>query len=649
MPKQRKSETVNLQYRNFVVKREHIDEAARTVTLAFSSETDQVERWFGIEILDHGPGSVRLGRLKNAAPLLMDHNTRDQIGVVVSVSIDADRVGRAVVRFGKSSRADEIFQDVIDGIRSKVSVGYDTYERLETDEGTENKPVYRVTDWEPGELSIVSIAADDDVGIGRSGEKVIPLKQQRDNIMDPEEQVAADKAARAAAKIIADKAIRDQDIVTNQARETVRTEELARIHEIRSIGARRDANDLAKTFIDGGQSVDEFRAAVLDKMSDATTPAPTRHAGVDMSDNEHGRYSVVRALGAAADGDWSEAGFEREISQEIGKQLGRTTTGLFIPTNLRSSGELSQRMVAHGGHRALTAGVNSEGGYTVPTNIGALIDLLRNRLMVREMGATVLAGLEGAFAMPKLISGSAFSWVAENPGSDLGDSDAVFGTVPLSPKLGMSTTAFSRLMLNQSSLDIEALVRMDLIKSGATGVDLAAIAGTGSSNQPTGILNTSGIGAVAGGTDGAAPTLAHITDLETEVAVDNADIGSTGYLTNSKVRGKLKQTEEFSGSGNKIWQKGDMPGFGELNGYRAGVSNQVPFDLTKGSADSICSAIIFGNWADLVIGEWGAMELILDPYTSKKQGLIEVTSHLMTNIAIRHAESFASMEDVLTN
>ena len=155
-------------FREFGLTREAVNDEERTVELSFSSE-EPVDRWFGLEILDHSPGSVRLDRLSNGGALLMDHDRRDQVGVVESVQIGADRKGRAVVRFGKGARAEEIFQDVKDGIRSLVSVGYRIYKMLleKTDEDTET---YRATDWQPYEISIVSVPADTTVGIGRAAD-----------------------------------------------------------------------------------------------------------------------------------------------------------------------------------------------------------------------------------------------------------------------------------------------------------------------------------------------------------------------------------------------------------------------------------------------------------------------------------------------
>jgi hypothetical protein len=137
-------------------------------------------------------------------------------------------------------------------------------------------------------------------------------------------------------------------------------------------------------------------------------------------------------------------------------------------------------------------------------------------------------------------------------------------------------------------------------------------------------------------------------DLETEVATDNADVGSLAYLTNAKVRGKLKQTEKASDTAQFVWERGTEAGFGEVNGYRAAVSNQVPGDLDKGTSTGVCSAVIFGNWADLIIAMWGTIDILADPYTGSTSGTVRVVALQDADIGVRHAESFAAMQDALT-
>jgi HK97 family phage major capsid protein len=211
--------------------------------------------------------------------------------------------------------------------------------------------------------------------------------------------------------------------------------------------------------------------------------------------------------------------------------------------------------------------------------------------------------------------------------------------------------ALSRLTRNillQSSIDIEQFIRNDLAQVIALGIDSAAISGTGSGNQPTGITNTSGIGSVALGTNGAAPTWDSIVNLETEVAIDNADLGNLAYLTNAKGRGKLKRTEKFATTnGSPIWEVDRLESY--VNGYRAVASNQVPSNLTKGSGSNL-STIIFGNFNDLIVGEWGAFEIKVNEFSDTvfAAGGVEVRALHSVDVAIRHAESFSVITDAIT-
>jgi len=138
----------------------------RRVTLAFSSEMPVV-RAFGVEVLDHSAGAINDSFIGSGrAPLLVDHEMTDQIGVVEQIELGADRVARARVRFGRSARAEEIYQDVQDGIRANVSVGY-VIDEMVLDGERDGREVYRATRWTPLEISIVSIPADASVGVRR--------------------------------------------------------------------------------------------------------------------------------------------------------------------------------------------------------------------------------------------------------------------------------------------------------------------------------------------------------------------------------------------------------------------------------------------------------------------------------------------------
>jgi len=488
-------------------------------------------------------------------------------------------------------------------------------------------PLKVTTKWRITELSACPIGADERskarAANHPSKERIMPQPE-----VTPPTPAPAAEPTRAAATVPA----------TPNA-EQIRADERKRAAEIGAIGNQfattPGVSDLCRQFTENGQSVDACRAAVMQKIGIRAQaddlPDPV---GDMLNQREDGVFSIVRALNLAAYGG---EGMERDISDQIGKQLGRSTDGIFIPTSL------SVRAPA-------VAGVDAQGGHTVPTIQMPIIELLRNRMMVKKLGAQVLGGLSGDLKFPRQEGTATLNWSGENPGSDTADTDMTgyFGQVGMSPKSAIATIPYAKQLLAQSSMDIEQFFRNDLAKINALGLDLAAIYGSGG-DQPTGILNTSGIGLLAGLANGVAPSHQMMIDLETELAVDNADEGTMAYLFNAKTRGTLKNTEVTANSGRMVWGKGSEKGLGEVNGYRAGVSNQMPGNLTKGTADSICSAGIFGNWADLLIGEWGVIEIIIDPYTLKKQGLVEMTSTMLCDIAVRHPQSFAAVKDILNN
>lgn len=620
------------QYRSATIERDAIIDETRTVALSFSSDAP-IDRWWGTEILDHSPGSVRLDRLLRGGALLVDHDTKDQIGVIQEAFVGQDRKGHATVRFGRSGRAEEIYRDVIDGIRSNVSVGYQIHAmKLEGKE--KEKEIYRVLDWEPLEISIVSVPADVSVGVGRTAEHATEVRILSDKEEPPMEHKETAQPTTSSETVIPEAAaVRAQEAPKVDV-EIVRSEaikkEQTRVREIMAIGERFGIQKDAMAAIEKGTSLDDFRKEVLAKISNAKPVSLP-----ELSAKEERQYSIRRAIASLAFDDPSLAPFEREVSAAIAKAYNKQTTGILVPTNLRAPAPLTT-----------ATNTDEKAGYLVDTVLMPLIELLRNRMLVRQMGAQVLS-VKNPISFPRQTGPSVLYWTGEAPASDVTASYATFEQLLLTPKSAMATTAYTKQLLLESSTDVETFIRNDLVAINALGLDLAAIAGTGDNNQPKGILATDGIGSVAGGTNGAAPTWAHIVGLETEVAIDNADFGTLGYLTNAKVRGVLKQTLKASNVAGFIWEPGQN-GFGEMNGYRAGCSNQVPSNLTKNASVGVCSAIIFGNWADLMIAEFGVLDITVDPYSLKKKGLVEVTTLLMADIGVRHPQSFAAMLDALT-
>ena len=597
------------------VERAVIDEAARTATLAFASELPYERSW-GIEILSISRSAMRQGRLRSGANLLVDHDTRDVVGVIETVEIGADKVARAVVRFGKSARAAEVWQDVVDGIRRNVSVGYLIHQAqlVETRDGVET---YRVSDWEPYEVSLVSVPADPTVGVGRSMD---PAKDGA-----PAPTAITEPATAELPASLPSSASKDLTMPDIQVAERNHAADISKIAKSLPGGA-----EMALDAIQRGLTVEQFQAEAIVKL--ANKPTPTADIGMDQ--RELRRYSVTRALNAMANPQDAAAqraaAFELECSNAVAQVAGKTARGMFLPTDVQKRDITS----AAGG---------TDGGNLVATDLIAsdFITMLRNAMVLPGLGARMLTGLVGNVAIPKMATAAGAYWVAENNAPT--ESTQTFGQVAMSPKTVGTFSDISRRLLLQSSLDVEALVQQDLATVLGLAIQQAAINGSGASNQPSGLL-TRVTPSVIGGTNGAAPTWANIVALESNVAIANADVEAMAYLVNAQTRGKLKGTSKVSGQNGFVWEAGNTP----LNGYRAGVTNAVPSNLTKGTSSGVASAIIFGDFSQLIIGMWGTLDLMVDPYTGSSAGTVRVRALQDVDVNVRYTESFATMVDALS-
>jgi HK97 family phage major capsid protein len=601
-------------FRSAIFERASIMEDQRRATLAFSSEM-AVDRGWGMEILDHSPGSIDMEFIGSGrAPLLVDHEMADQVGVVEQISLGSDRVARAVVRFGKSARAEEIWQDVKDGIRSNVSVGYVISEMV-SDGKQGDREIYRATRWMPLEISIVSIPADTSVGVGRSIETA--------SVAEP--------------KIIVMETKKMSDEI-NSVREDAAKAERARVSAIMDLASRHGQREFGESAIRDGASIEQFRGALLDKV--ASKPLNVDHE-VGLSEKEVRSFSFVRAIKALSNPQdrraQEEAAFEFEVSEAAAKKEGRNSRGLLIPVDVLY------------GKRDLTTSITSgtaKAGNLVATDLlaSSFIDVLRNKMVLNTLGAQFLTGLNGNVAIPRKTSASSAYWVAENSAPTESTNAPAFDQVTMSPKTLGAYVDISRRLVLQSSLDIENLVRNDLATSIAVAMDGAAIAGSGT-NKPTGVLNTSGIGSVTLGTNGGAPTWAMVVGLVREVEIDNALTGSAAFLTNGQVKAKLSSTsKQTSGvEGNFILG----PDMNNLYGYPIVVSQQVPANLSKGSGSNL-SAMLFGVWSDLLIGQWSGIDLMADPYTGSNAGTVRIVAFHDCDFAVRHPESFAECNEIVT-
>lgn len=585
-------------YRNVVIDNDVIDVDMRTVKVAFSSEEPYL-RYYGYEILSHKADEVDLSFLEGrTAPLLLDHDPEKQIGVVESVKIE-DGIGRASVRFSKNGLGAEIFEDVVDGIRQNISVGYVVKSKEKTGKKIEDIDAY-VCRWNPFEISIVSIPADKTVGVGREEEvqEETTIKKEIEMTIKQEE-------------------VKQENVDTDAIRSEARKEELKRVREVDAIGRKFGMEDLARSAIDNGTDVESFRVQVLDKM-EAPSAVKTQEKGdIGLSEKEQKSYSLMRALRAVAYPDnkqfQKEAGFELEASQAAADKAGVQARGVMVPYDILT--------------RDLTVGTDTAGGHLVDTDLRPqnFIELLRNKMIVQQLGARVISGLSGNVAFPRQTGAGTAYWVTE--GNAPTESQQAVDQVAMTPKTVAAYTDYSRQLMLQSSIDVESFVINDLSSVLAIEMDRAALYGSGAAGQPTGIANTSGINAPTAFA-AAVPTFAEMVAMETAVSVDNADIGTLAYLTDPTTRGGLKTTSKAGTEAIFVWDNN------EVNGYRAAASNQV-----------VAGDVFYGNWADLLIGLWSGLDITIDPYSLSTSGGKRIVAFQTTDIAVRHPVSFAHNND----
>jgi HK97 family phage major capsid protein len=590
---------VQTQYRTGSV-RMMDDESDRRVMMSISS-TNPVEREFGYEVLEHNAGSVDMEFMSSGkAPLLLDHDARQQIGVVERAYMDKDKL-RAQVRFSKNAMAEEVYRDVVDGIRGNVSIGYQIQGMTKDENGYKDKPLYRVNMFKPLEVSMVSIPADSTVGVGRSKPEI----SGNDNSAIQEKTMSAEVV---------------QEPVNTRQPEDQLKEYRNQSSQILELGKRHDEYDLAFRALQEEKSLAEFQAMLLEKK----TSKPIDFS-VDASPKEKRNYSLVRAIQAADAKDWSKAGFELEVSKELAKKQSRQPKGFFVPDF-----GWQTRTVSTAAGATFGAGSN-----IVPEDYRGdrFIDALISTSILGQVGATVLNGLQGNVAIPKISTSTAAAFIAE--GGSVGNNEPDFAQVTMTPKLLANKVAVTRELMIQSDPSVEQLIRNNMVRIFAAKIDNVALKG-GGSNEPTGILGTSGIGDVSsGGTSGNANlTYGNVVDIMTEVSQDNALLGNLRWVTHPAVVGKLMQTLVASSTDSRMV----MPTPDSMLGYPVVQTTQAP--------SSSPYSLIFGNFADLYVGFFSALDVLVDPYGSAGTATTNLYFYQDCDIAVAHAESFAAAQDV---
>ena len=680
------------------------DDVRLDIALSSEAPVERYDFWTDeryIEVLEHSPQAIDMTRTAGA-PFLADHNARDfrsHMGVLENTRLDmGSKKLRARVRFSERDEAQAMRRDMQTGIRTKISIGYnidpDNVE-ITRQEGQLKRYTYKR--WTPLEGSSVAIPADEGVGVGRALDGLTPADLRRARALIEEMQRTPTAAATAeetrtvpetaaataaGAATGAATAVLDPKPDPVAIRAEARAEEQKEKREIVKLANEHGMVAKLPEWFEKEMDLAAVRAAIMATYREKTAKSIADPGVVDLTEREQKRYNYQRGIDTqinAIEGKRNTTSFETEVATELGKNLPPGYSfggGLLVPTCM-SKEKARQHNMANGlgvglrrqfGQNGLIAtrtGLDtlsgSIGGDVVFTVPGEWLELLRNFMAVYAAGASYMTGLQGPIAFPQQITAATASWVAENPGSDVSDSNLTLQQVPLKPYTLQASTSYSRQLWIQSVVDIDAAVKQDLAAINALALDEAAIAGTGSGNQPTGITAWSGTASYVMGTNGATPAYVDLVGMETLITKANADQWPLSYLVHPVTRGTFKKAVPLSSTvGLPVWTVDDEQGVGpgqqagggsrrrgQLNGYEAWASAQVPSALTKGSSSGICLAGIFGAFPTLVIGDWGMFEIIVDPYRLKKQGMIELTTFAMYGIALKYAAAFCVCLDFL--
>lgn len=426
----------------------------------------------------------------------------------------------------------------------------------------------------------------------------------------------------------------EQSIDIQEVQSAARAAERDRVAVIRAMCSQHQVGDeMADRLINDDASIDQARESVLTQLGRTRKEFQGRlhddgAGSIGLTSQEVKRYSlmnVIRHLADPSDRATREAAsFELDCSKAAEAKLGRAAKGVVMPWDVMASTQA----------RTQTAGTASAGGYLVDTTLltGSFIDLVRNRSALLGLNVTTLTGLTGNVDIPKKTGSTTAYWVGEDVA--VSETNIALGQISMTPKSLGGFVDITRRLMQQSSLDVEALVRADLAESIALAIDESGIYGLGGSSTLLGIKNITGVGtetltSVAATNkviDGVTYHFGEFSDyvnMETSVSVANLDVNSMFYVGNAHVRGALKQTLRNVNSENFIFDNN------EINGYGARISNQL-----------VGSNVLFGDFSQAIFGFWSGVDITVDPYTNSTKGTTRIVAFQDVDFGVRNPGAF---------
>jgi HK97 family phage major capsid protein/HK97 family phage prohead protease len=601
-----------------VVKRQ-ADEPMR-MSFPVSSETP-IDRYYGTEVLSHAAKAVRMDRFNaGAVPLLFNHDWNDPIGMIDRAWLDGKRLWVDAHLFA-TDRAAEIAQMVDGGLRN-VSIGYE----VDTMSEDTKTSTYTATEWGVLEVSLVTVPADASVGIGRAADDQAKTVRLVREVSPPAARQSQENATMAETTTASAAEPNIRITEDHSQRVSASEAERQRRDAIINLGKGCKIDERAISgWVQDGTPMDKVALEILAIQEERAQARPVAASALGLSSREAQRYSLFKAIRAMHFGGRdsryiAEAAFEMECSKEVAKRTGRGDT-----LNILVPGEVLQRPVgAEAAMRAMTAVPGPKGGYLVQTENLGFLDILRNRSITMNMGVRNLPGLVGNVAIPRQTGKPSVTWQAGENAS-VTAADQTLGQITMTPRTAICITDVSEQLLRQSSPSAEQFVMADLAANVAIdGVDNAVLNGTGGA-QPLGIVNTVGI---TSGQDAASITYAKALAFVSTAAANNAIRGNAGFLTNAAGAAVCLQRQRFTSTDTPIWQGNIFDG--ELVGFKAMSSEQA----TSGR-------LVFGSWDEIVIGDWGVLELAMDTGGTRfNLAQVGIRAMWMVDVAIRYPQAF---------
>ena len=383
---------------------------------------------------------------------------------------------------------------------------------------------------------------------------------------------------------------------------------------------------------DLAEKVDELTRELKDaQLSEAARKAQANQRVLSPEEKKDiRRFSISKFLRQAMPGETMD-GIEKEMADEGKREFAQcikgAAEGVFLPSTLLRTYYYTNASEANYGQAFIEQ--------TALTYIGKL----RNATLGRKLGVRYLDGLQGQIAF--VTGGADAAWVAEEAAAS--KQKPAYSKAVMSPKRLQVLQGVTYDLMHQSSKALDDLIMEDFVKAHAVALDAAIFTGSGSSGQPTGVLAAANTNSIAIDTNGGPLTHALLVQMETEVGIDNGLLDDTlAYVSNAKVQGKLKTIPQIAGYPYYLMNDG------KVNGYPFYMSNAIPSNLTKGDSTGVCSAAIFGNWSEVLVGSWGGLQIIVDPYTAKANGVLEISAAAYHDILVRTPAAFCKIVDITT-